>query len=133
MAGWLHGVCVGACRFVSPLCGFSLSLFCNYICLYTPTTPSTSMPHAHAQFDHTQIWAVSPLYMWVCRGTACRGTVVVVPVMVPLSWYRFGLASQEPPCFWKLSSACIVGSWLRCFLAGAGLVLPSLSHNSSKI
>ena len=30
MAGWLHGVCVGACRFVSPLCGFSLSLFCNY-------------------------------------------------------------------------------------------------------
>ena len=33
MAGWLHGVCVGACRFVSPLCGFSLSLFCNYCAL----------------------------------------------------------------------------------------------------
>ena len=30
MAGWLHGVCVGACWVVSPQCGFSLSLFCNY-------------------------------------------------------------------------------------------------------
>ena len=31
MAGWLHGVCVGECVFVFPLCGFSLSLFCNYL------------------------------------------------------------------------------------------------------
>ena len=30
-SGWLHGICVGACGFVSPLCGFSLSLFCNYL------------------------------------------------------------------------------------------------------
>ena len=30
MAGWLHGVFVGAWLFVFPLCGFSLSLFCNY-------------------------------------------------------------------------------------------------------
>ena len=30
MTGWLHGVCVGECFFVFPLCGFSLSLFCNY-------------------------------------------------------------------------------------------------------
>ena len=30
MAGWLHGVCVGACWVVSPQGGFSLSLFCNY-------------------------------------------------------------------------------------------------------
>ena len=30
MAGWLHGVCVGECFFVFPLCGFSLALFCNY-------------------------------------------------------------------------------------------------------
>ena len=29
MAGWLHGVCVGACWVVSPQGGFSLSLFCN--------------------------------------------------------------------------------------------------------
>ena len=33
-AGFLHGVCVGACCFVSPLCGFSLSLFCNYFVTY---------------------------------------------------------------------------------------------------
>ena len=33
LAGWLHayGFCVGDCFFVFPLCGFSLSLFCNYI------------------------------------------------------------------------------------------------------
>ena len=31
MAGWLHGVCVGACWIVSSQCGFSLSLFCNYL------------------------------------------------------------------------------------------------------
>ena len=30
MAGWLHGVFVGDWLFVFPLCGFSLSLFCNY-------------------------------------------------------------------------------------------------------
>ena len=30
MAGWLHGVFVGESLFVFPLCGFSLSLFCNY-------------------------------------------------------------------------------------------------------
>ena len=30
MAGWLHGVFVGDRLFVFPLCGFSLSLFCNY-------------------------------------------------------------------------------------------------------
>ena len=32
MAGWLHGVFVGDWLFVFPLCGFSLSLFCNYLC-----------------------------------------------------------------------------------------------------
>ena len=26
----VHGVCVGECFFVFPLCSFSLSLFCNY-------------------------------------------------------------------------------------------------------
>ena len=31
MAAWLHGVCVGECFFVFPLCGFSLSLFGNYM------------------------------------------------------------------------------------------------------
>ena len=31
MAGWLHGVFVCDWLFVFPLCGFSLSLFCNYL------------------------------------------------------------------------------------------------------
>ena len=30
MAGWLHGAFVVDWLFVFPLCGFSLSLFCNY-------------------------------------------------------------------------------------------------------
>ena len=38
MAGWLHGVFVGDWLFVFPLCGFSLSLFCNYL------QPRTMLP-----------------------------------------------------------------------------------------
>ena len=34
MAVSLHRVCVGACCFVSPQCGFSLSLFCSYLYLH---------------------------------------------------------------------------------------------------
>ena len=33
MAGWLHGVSVGDWFLVFLLCGFSLSLFCNYLAL----------------------------------------------------------------------------------------------------
>ena len=34
----MHGVCVGECFFVFTLCGFSLSLFCNYCiaCIVSP-------------------------------------------------------------------------------------------------
>ena len=45
MAGWLHGVCVGECFFVFPLCGCSLSLFCNYIPSYTGPTTHHSRIH----------------------------------------------------------------------------------------
>ena len=42
MAGWLHGVFVVDWLFVFPLCGFSLSLFCNYPCCqcYTEKAPN---------------------------------------------------------------------------------------------
>ena len=61
MAGWLHGVFVGEWLFVFPLCGCSISLFCNYIyvaCTYStcgtpilhpsqlPIAVSTTMTHA---------------------------------------------------------------------------------------
>ena len=36
MAGWLHGVFVGEWLFVFLLCGFSLSLFCNYTLMAMP-------------------------------------------------------------------------------------------------
>ena len=51
MAGWMHGVCVGACWVVSPQGGFSLSLFCNYggpgsrakVCQHTRRGPGTTL------------------------------------------------------------------------------------------
>ena len=36
MAGWLHGDFVGEWLFVFPLCGFSLSLFCNHTTAMAP-------------------------------------------------------------------------------------------------
>ena len=48
MAGWLHGVSVGEWLFVFPLCGFSLSLFCNYRSRRTgaaPAWPQAAMQH----------------------------------------------------------------------------------------
>ena len=46
MAGWLHGVFVGEWIFVFPLCGFSLSLFCNYqqFNAVTPVGVTASVP-----------------------------------------------------------------------------------------
>ena len=44
MAGWLHGVCVGACGVVSPQRGFSLSLFCNPV------------PSVHGLHMHVTSW-----------------------------------------------------------------------------
>ena len=51
MAGWLHGVCVGACRVVSPRCGFSLALFCNFprrgVCAYDHVRACASTSALH--------------------------------------------------------------------------------------
>ena len=64
MPGWLHGVFVGEWLFVFPLCGFSLSLFCNYLMMAVPVysilpcmRPSsggtgTVDHHKDAQGDH---------------------------------------------------------------------------------
>ena len=46
MAGWLHGVFVGDWLFVFPLCGFSLSLFCNY-CLDLGIVQARPVPDAN--------------------------------------------------------------------------------------
>ena len=48
MAGWLHGVFVGEWLFVFPLCGFSLSLFCNYVSGARVDLCSLCAPCAHA-------------------------------------------------------------------------------------
>ena len=45
MAGWLHGVFVGDWLFVFPLCGFSLSLFCNYSQQEVPAPLFAQLPH----------------------------------------------------------------------------------------
>ena len=49
MAGWLHGVFVGDWLFVFPLCGFSLSLFCNYIWRKRSPARGTSRKYADAR------------------------------------------------------------------------------------
>ena len=49
MAGWLHGVFVGEWLFVFPLCGFSLSLFCNYFLERAVTGRSYRKPHANGR------------------------------------------------------------------------------------
>jgi len=50
MAGWLHGVFVGEWLFVLPLCGLSLSLFCNYEpadTKYTPCSLPSLLSYTH--------------------------------------------------------------------------------------
>ena len=59
MAGWLHGVFVGEWLFVFPLCGFSLSLFCNYL---TAPASATAETHARvrcrpAQHANARVWS----------------------------------------------------------------------------
>ena len=53
MAGWLHGLFVGEWLLVFPLCGFSLSLFCNY----------THQPHEL----HYQTALDQHLNLYTCR------------------------------------------------------------------
>ena len=55
MAGWLHRVFVGDWLFVFPLCGFSLSLFCNYLCPPTDCNPASLAGVLNgSMFLHTQ-------------------------------------------------------------------------------
>ena len=49
MAGWLHGVFVVDWLFVFPLCGFSLSLFCNYLKHVDAAVPAVSAFSVHAR------------------------------------------------------------------------------------
>ena len=73
MAGLLHGVFVGEWLFVFPLCGFSLSLFCNYLCpshatrshlrqieTMSPGFPADMLQHVRIRWTH-------------CRQICCRG------------------------------------------------------------
>ena len=63
MAGWLHGVFVGDWLFVFPLCGFSLSLFCNYV-------PGSSPMLSSALWSmHERRW---------CDASAARSGVSIV-------------------------------------------------------
>ena len=52
MAGWLHGVFVGEWLFVFPLCGFSLSLFCNYNCIATHSSDRRVLTLAQRRRQH---------------------------------------------------------------------------------
>ena len=60
MAGWLHGVFVGDWLFVFPLCGISLSLFCNYPMHAIESTPTMADgTHGTVVWDPGCCWACS--------------------------------------------------------------------------
>ena len=55
MAGWLHGVFVGDWLFVFPLCGFSLSLFCNYASWAAPETGPCRQQDTYEHIHDTKV------------------------------------------------------------------------------
>ena len=69
MAGWLHGVFVGEWLFVFPLCGFSLSLFCNSVKKAVRNVPEHILMHATYAVTCTGY-----IYACVVRMGSCRRT-----------------------------------------------------------
>ena len=67
MAGWLHGVFVVDWLFVFPLCGFSLSLFCNYCDCDLQKASGCLMSNHSAK-------------MWFARGLQVKSTCVLLVV-----------------------------------------------------
>ena len=65
MAGWLHGVFVGEWLFVFPLCGFSLSLFCDY-CLDDVSCERTRMqfPLTSSKGLCVVLWGISSMRIY---------------------------------------------------------------------
>ena len=86
MDGWLHGVFVGELLFVFPLCGFSLSLFCNH---YRSRRIHASCSGARCPLDTAQ------------REQSCvRGHDTVQPAIV----HRVRLSCNQLP---KLKRECL--------------------------
>ena len=116
MAGWLHGVCVGACLIVSPLCGFCLSLFCNYqpnhiktsthiyiqlgqkrrrlvihlhLCLHRHGSDASVPCSWSAKHTYVYVYATAALNTWLYWGTS------------PDSNYCTSLLNVTPQCSYK--------------------------------
>ena len=70
MAGWLHGVFVGDWLFVFPLCGFSLSLFCNYPQRHSFVTIPPACLVARVCHIYIIAGARFALRCWLCSASA---------------------------------------------------------------
>ena len=94
MAGWLHGVCVGECLFVFPLCGFSLSLFCNYEPAQMHKNPIcnqpaiTVLPHAQPRSIYNTATIKAPNS---CLITTSTITFLTLPVVLKIRFLLDGL------------------------------------------
>ena len=116
MAGWLRGVLVGAWLFVFPLCGFSISLFCNYpagfpstrpLLLPVPTPPAPLLPqtlcfHMIGSDADVDVYAFTwcGLGVWLFVGLLC---LLQRCIALEFGWVSLGLH-----CFLRLSSAGLI-------------------------
>ena len=75
MAGWLHGVFVVDWLFVFPLCGFSLSLFCNYLPVITTLWPWHE--HPHCKTNAAALYALHQYPTSRCRQHRHCGTAAL--------------------------------------------------------
>ena len=66
MAGWLRGVSVGEWLFVLPLCGFSLSLFCNYYVLLLPFTRVYTLRYRKIKEDYKTQYVAQLRIAYTC-------------------------------------------------------------------
>ena len=72
MACWLHGVFVGEWLFVFPLCGFSLSLFCNYSKIPPAQPTAGSSSELIGENSSATLFLVLNLAICIVDGTCQR-------------------------------------------------------------
>ena len=89
MACWLHGICVSACRFVPPHCGFSLSLFCNYSAtIFDPLHATRTSTHGNPHRHLTSSYVLVCCHRWARHGVFISYRTYIHGDARPLSFLR---------------------------------------------